>query len=104
MKTFKQFIHESTLKNKMRGTLATAMLSASALNATGIPAEQVPGIVHDYWQERISPTPEQKITKLSAKYQHLAKKNKGQRVLDLDTIPDQKDREEFIKLVTGQNT
>lgn len=104
MKTFKEFIHESTLKDKMRGTLATAMLSASALNATGIPIEQVPGIIHNYWQEQIAPTQQQKITKLAAKYQHLAKKNKGQRVLDLDTIPDQTDREQFIKLATGQDT
>jgi hypothetical protein len=102
MVTFKQFIHESSLKDKMKGPLATAMLSAGAINVTGIPVEQVPGIVHDYWQEKIAPTREQQIATLSAKYQHMAKKHKGQTVLDLDKIPDQTDREKFIKLVTGK--
>ena len=103
MKTFKQFINESTLENKIKGTLATAMLSSGMLNAMGIPVEHVPNIVHNYWQQVLAPTPEQQLTKLAAKYQHLAKKEKGQRVLDIESIPDKDDREQFMKLATGQD-
>lgn len=102
MKTFKEFIVESTFKDKVRGTLATAMLATGAINTTGIPMAKVPDIVHDYWQERIAPTPAQQISHLSRKYEKLAKKQKGRRVLNIDSIPDKDDREKFIKLVTGQ--
>jgi hypothetical protein len=103
MKTFKEFIIESTFKDKVKGTLATAMLATGAINTTGIPIAKVPGIVHDYWQERIAPTPKQQISHLSRKYEKLAKKVKGQRILNIDSIPDENDKQKFIKLVTGQN-
>jgi hypothetical protein len=102
MKTFKQYMSEEN-KSVVRNALATAMVGAGLINATGIPVETVPGIVRDYWQEKIAPTRDQQIYKLSKKYEKHAKKdNRGRRVLDIDSIPDENDRTQFQKLIAQQ--
>ncbi len=102
MKTFKQYIAEGN-KSIVRNALATAMVGAGLINATGIPVETVPGIVHDYWQEKIAPTRDQQIYKLSKKYEkHATRDSRGRRVLDIDSIPNENDRTQFQKLIAQQ--
>ena len=100
MKSFKQFIVEGK-KSKLRDTLASAMLTGGLLNSTGIPIQSIPGIVHDYWREKIAPTPRQQLIALSKKYEKSATRDKkGQRVLNIDAIPDENDRSRFQRLIT----
>jgi hypothetical protein len=102
MKTFKEYITEGN-KSVVRNALATAMVGAGLINATGIPAETVPKIVYDYWQEKIAPTRDQQIYKLSKKYEkHAIRDSRGRRVLDIDSIPDENDRNQFHRLVSQQ--
>jgi len=104
MKTFKQYISENK-QSVVRNALATAMVGAGLINATGIPVETVPGIVHDYWQERIAPTPKQEIYHISKKYEKDAKKDsRGRRVLNVDAIENEKDRTRLQKLLTQVET
>ena len=99
MKTFKQFITEGN-KSIVRDALATAMIGSGLINATGIPLESVPGIVHNYWQERIAPTKDQQINDLKRKYQkYVTRDDKGRRVLDIKSIPDADDRDNLERLI-----
>lgn len=78
----------------LKNTVATAMIGAGLVTQSGIPVDNIPSIVHNYWQERIAPTPKQELTRLAIKHRGHAKKG----VLDTETIPDEKDRHRFRQL------
>lgn len=98
MKSFKQYITE---KKMLRNAMASAMIGTGMLQATGVPPEQVPGMVSNYWQKKIAPSPEQELNALLIKHsKHMKidpKSNKN--VLDIDSIPDQNDRKRIEELI-----